>query len=235
MAGALGSLRGFWNWYQGSLARQPVRTQVITSGVLWAVGDVMAQTVEMKIQQNKRRISSDVRKNSSGLEERSKTVPEQRLDLRRVCTTSLFGFGFVGPVGHYWYETLEFLVKRKLMLVPNTVPFVATKVVVDTVLFGPIHLLAFFTYAGLAAGKPFEQVKKEVKRDFLPAFMTEGTTWFFVQIANFRFVPVRHQLLFVNFVCILDSAFLSWVKHQEDAAWKRWLTALVTPKSVKEE
>ncbi|KAL3677100.1 hypothetical protein R1sor_027048 [Riccia sorocarpa] len=235
MAGALGSLRGFWNWYQGSLAKRPVRTQVITSGVLWAVGDVIAQTVEMKIQQNEHRKAPDVRKNSSSLQEGTKMVPEQRLDLRRVCTTSLFGLAFVGPVGHYWYETLDFLVKRKLMLIPNTLRFVATKVVVDTAFFGPIHLLAFFTYAGLAAGKPFHQVKKEVKRDFLPAFMTEGTTWMFVQIANFRFIPVRHQLLFVNFFCILDSAFLSWVKHQEDAAWKRWLRALVSPEDVKEE
>lgn len=133
------------------------------------------------------------------------------------------------------YEALEHIVKSKMRLVPNSLAFVATKVVVDTLLFGPIHLVTFFTYAGLASGKPFEQVKKDLKRDFVPTFMIEGSTWFFVQIANFRFVPVQHQLLFVNFFCILDSAFLSWVKHQEDAPWKRYLTALGSSKNVKEQ
>lgn len=34
-----------WNWYQNSLSVHPVRTQVATSGVLWAVGDVTAQYI----------------------------------------------------------------------------------------------------------------------------------------------------------------------------------------------
>ncbi|BBN18919.1 protein Mpv17 [Marchantia polymorpha subsp. ruderalis] len=238
MAGALGGLRGFWSWYQGSLARQPVRTQVVTSGLLWAVGDVMAQTIEIKTQRSRR-------EKSPAVPHAAATPPpegdlgtittNQTLNLRRVATTSLFGFGFVGPVGHFWYEALEHIVKSKMRLVPNSLAFVATKVVVDTLLFGPIHLVTFFTYAGLASGKPFEQVKKDLKRDFVPTFMIEGSTWFFVQIANFRFVPVQHQLLFVNFFCILDSAFLSWVKHQEDAPWKRYLTALGSSKNVKEQ
>lgn len=128
------------------------------------------------------------------------------------------------------YEGLEHVVKTRLKLRPNSVPFVGTKLFFDTALFGPIHLLAFFTYMGLVSGKPLEQVKRDIKRDFPPTFMTEGTMWFFVQIANFRFVPVKNQLLFVNLFCILDSAFLSWVKHQDDAPWKRYLTSLVTPK-----
>jgi protein Mpv17 len=35
----------FWNWYQNSLSVHPVKTQVITSGALWAVGDVTAQYI----------------------------------------------------------------------------------------------------------------------------------------------------------------------------------------------
>lgn len=34
-----------WNWYQNSLSVHPVRTQVATSGVLWAVGDITAQYI----------------------------------------------------------------------------------------------------------------------------------------------------------------------------------------------
>jgi hypothetical protein len=35
----------FWNWYQNSLSVHPVKTQVTTSGILWAVGDVTAQYI----------------------------------------------------------------------------------------------------------------------------------------------------------------------------------------------
>lgn len=34
-----------WNWYQNSLSVHPVKTQVTTSGVLWAVGDITAQYI----------------------------------------------------------------------------------------------------------------------------------------------------------------------------------------------
>ena len=49
-----------------------------------------------------------------------------------------------------------------------------------------------------------------------------------LQVANFRLVPVRHQLLYVNCFCLVDSAFLSWVKHQDDAPWEKYLTGLVS-------
>lgn len=31
---------------------------------------------------------------------------EFKINWRRVATTSMFGFAFVGPVGHYWYVSL---------------------------------------------------------------------------------------------------------------------------------
>ena len=37
--------------------------------------------------------------------------------------------------------------------------------------------------------------------------------WPIVQGINFRFVPVRHQLLAVNTVCYFDDVFLTYVEH----------------------
>jgi protein Mpv17 len=221
MAGALGSLRGAWGWYQVKLAQQPVRTQMITSGILWAAGDYAAQSISRGLE--RRRGVADAP------HEETKKVAEESTDWKRVALASSFGVGFVGPVGHLWYEGLERLVIHGLKLRTNSVPFVATKVACDCVIFGPIHLLAFFTYMGLMSGRPWEIVKRDVERDFIPTYMTEGLGWAVVQVANFRLVPVRHQLLFVNVFCLIDSAFLSWVKHQDDAPWKKYLTSLVTP------
>ncbi|KHN16605.1 hypothetical protein glysoja_002702 [Glycine soja] len=65
----------------------------------------------------------------------------------------MFGFGFVGPVGHFWNEGLDKHIKFKLQLMSKSVRSVATKVAMNGIIFGPFHLLVFFTYMGLCAGK----------------------------------------------------------------------------------
>lgn len=82
---------------------------------------------------------------------------------------------------------------------------------------------------GFSSGKSFDQVKEDVK-DFLPALILEGGIWPTVQVVNFRFVPVRYQLLYVNFFCLLDSSFLSWVEQQQDAPLKQWFTSFLALK-----
>lgn len=203
-----------WKWYQNCLAVHPVKTQVISSGLIWGAGDIAAQAVTHYTSKTHVTMDEDEKK-------------EFKINWKRVSTTSLFGLGFVGPVGHYWYEGLDRFIRLRLMLKPNSVRFVATKVVVDGFLFGPLDLLVFFTYMGFSTGKSVPQIKEDVKRDFLPAFVLEGGIWPVVQVANFRFIPVRYQLLYVNFFCLLDSCFLSWVEQQQDAQWKQWLKSFL--------
>lgn len=123
------------------------------------------------------------------------------------------------------YEYLDRIIRVRLQLQPKSMKFVTTKVAADGLIFGPLDLLIFFSYMGLASGRSISQVKEDVKRDFLPALIVGGTVWPIVQVANFRFVPVRYQLLYVNLFCLLDSSFLSWIEQQGDAPWKQWFTS----------
>ncbi|XP_029119120.1 uncharacterized protein [Elaeis guineensis] len=202
-----------WRWYQNCLAVHPVKTQVISSGILWGLGDIGAQAVTHSIQTKHPQLTKD---------------KEFKINWKRVAITSMFGFAFVGPVGHYWYEYLDHYIRVRLQLQPKSLKFVAAKVAADGLLFGPLDLLIFFSYMGFASGRSVEQVKEDVKRDFLPALIVGGGVWPFVQVANFRFVPVRYQLLYVNFFCLLDSCFLSWIEQQGDAPWKQWFSSIGT-------
>ncbi|XAR67000.1 hypothetical protein NMG60_11013405 [Bertholletia excelsa] len=150
---------------------------------------------------------------------------EFTVNWKRVAITSMFGFGFIGPLGHFWYEGLDRFIKLRLHLPPKSVQFVGTKVAMDSLIFGPFDLLIFFTYMGFSSGKNAAEVKEDMKRDFLRALILEGGVWPIAQVANFRFFPVRYQLLYVNIFCSLDSAFLSWLGQQKDAAWKQWFTS----------
>lgn len=46
-----------WRWYQHCLAVHPVKTQVISSGILWGLGDVGAQAITHSTLKNQRRAS----------------------------------------------------------------------------------------------------------------------------------------------------------------------------------
>ncbi|XP_038998864.1 PXMP2/4 family protein 2-like [Hibiscus syriacus] len=155
---------------------------------------------------------------------------EFKVNWKRVAVTSTFGFGFVGPLGHFWYEGLDKFIKMRLQLRPKSAKFVAAKVAMDGLIFGPFDLFVFFTYMGFCTGKNAAQVKEDVKRDFLPALILEGGVWPIVRVANFRYVPVRYQLLYVNIFCLLDSAFLSWIEQQKDAPWKQKFTSFTSMK-----
>ncbi|CAA2934502.1 protein SYM1-like [Olea europaea var. sylvestris] len=206
-----------WKWYQSCLAVHPVKTQVISSALIWGFGDIAAQAVTHTTAKKRHLQSRNEDK-------------DFKINWRRVATTSLFGLGFVGPVGHFWYEGLDRFIKLRLQLRPNSFSFVATKVAADGIIFGPLDLLVFFTYMGFSTGKNAAQVKEDVKRDLLPALILEGGVWPIVQVANFRYVPVRYQLLYVNLFCLLDSCFLSWVDQQENAPWKQWLNSFLSLK-----
>ncbi|KAD5508178.1 hypothetical protein E3N88_15881 [Mikania micrantha] len=189
-------------------------TLVLSSGLIWGIGDLVAQAVTRATAAKKKYLfySDDDR--------------DLRINWRRLVTTSLYGMAFVGPIGHFWYEGLDRFLMNRLQYPPKSMRFVATKVAIDEILFGPVDLFLFFTYMGFASGKNVTQVTDELKRDFLPALIVEGGTWPVVQVINFRFVPVRYQLLYVNLFCLLDSCFLSWLEQQQDAPWKQWFRSL---------
>ncbi|CAN0901571.1 PXMP2/4 family protein 2 [Linum grandiflorum] len=200
-------LMKLWGWYSHCLSSHPLKTQIISSGVLWGLGDIGAQYVT----------------HSTAVKHIQSTDKDTsfRVNWKRAAITSAFGFGFVGPVGHFWYENLDKIITTRLKLVPKSARFVAAKVAADGIIFGPLDLLVFFSYMGFSTGKSAAQVKEDVKRDFLPSLIVEGGIWPIVQVANFRYVPVQYQLLYVNLFCLIDSAFLSWVEQQKDAPWKQ--------------
>ncbi|KAJ8749805.1 hypothetical protein K2173_013208 [Erythroxylum novogranatense] len=202
-----------WKWYQQCLFSHPVKTQVISSGILWGCGDIGAQYIT----------------HSTAIKRLNKPAVDTKfkVDWKRAAITSMFGFGFIGPVGHFWYEGLDKFIRVKLQLQPKSARFIAAKVAADGLIFGPFDLLVFFSYMGFATGNNVAQVKEGLKRDFLPALIMEGGAWPILQVANFRYVPVRYQLLYVNVFCLLDSAFLSWVEQQKDAPWKQWFTSFL--------
>ncbi|CAI0441512.1 unnamed protein product [Linum tenue] len=84
-----------WTWFQYCLAVHPLKTEVISSGLIWGAGDIAAQAI------NNYTAAAD-----KPLVFQDDERPE-KINWKRVATTSLFGFGFVGPVGHFWSRQIH--------------------------------------------------------------------------------------------------------------------------------
>ena len=119
------------------------------------------------------------------------------------------------------YSNLDNLVK--LLARPNTPRFLITKIALDSFLFGPISVLAFYAYGSMLIDREgLAGFQEKVKKDFLPTFAAELAVWPLFQAANFSLVPLAHQLLAVNMASLVDATFLSWARSQED-----WVAVLL--------
>lgn len=186
-AAALGrSLVKVWGRYEHSLKTRPLQTQMVTSTILWGLGDTFAQRIDKQHKQDK----------------------------FRTVSTAAYGATVIGPIGHYFYHGMDKVVTRYFKI--GTFGFVVAKVLGDELLFGPIHVGGYFAWMTLAEGGSWQDVKNRVKQDFIPTFVAECLYWPFIQGFNFWKVPVKHQLLVVNTACLADSTFLSWAKAQDD-------------------
>ncbi|GFP80272.1 pxmp2/4 family protein 2 [Phtheirospermum japonicum] len=214
-----------WKWYQNCLGTHPIKTQMISSGFIWGFGDIAAQAVTHSTaksyhHQITHRILQDEH--------------ELQIDWGRVAAKGLCGLGFVGPIWHFWFEGLDHVIRSRLKLRPNSFRFVSTKVAVDYIIFGLLDFLLISPYSESSTGKTASQVKEDVNKDFLPNLIFKVAGYRFVPGATERVVGASNYLLYVNFFCLLDSCFLSWLEQQEDAPWKQWFKSLL-PLEKKED
>jgi len=134
---------------------------------------------------------------------------------RHLAASALYGAAVVGPLGHAWYRWLDAFVSARLAR--GSAAFVASKVLLDEVVFGPVHVAGFFaTVVVVAEGGGAAEVAAKVRRDFASTYAAELAFWPAFQALNFWRTPVRHQLLAVNLACLLDATFLCWASAHDD-------------------
>ncbi|VEN58513.1 unnamed protein product [Callosobruchus maculatus] len=160
--------------------------QALQTGVLMAVGDTLAQTV---------------------IEEKTRA---KKFDAKRTAKFFLLGVAFVGPTIGTWYRILS----HRLGDV-GTTTIAVKKVALDQLIFAPSFLAIFVATVSTVDGKSWNETKKQLTQKYSDIYLTNLTIWPAVQLFNFSFVPLRHQVLLVQTVAIVWNCYLSWKTHIE--------------------
>eukprot|EP01137_Pigoraptor_chileana_P030047 Opistho-2@16118 len=173
--------RRLFNAYNAALEKRPIPTKAVTSGVLFALGDVIAQKL---------------------------STEDSEFDFKRLARASAYGFAILGPLSHYHFNLLHWIVVTRLGIRGAAMPF--AKVALEQ--FGywsPFILSVYITSMGLMEGLSVTEATRRLRERFWPTMKANWVVWPAVGIINFRFVPVAHQLNFVLIVSLGWAAYLS--------------------------
>ncbi|XP_037016979.1 peroxisomal membrane protein 2 [Artibeus jamaicensis] len=167
--------------YLRLLRLYPVLTKAATSGILSALGNVLAQMIKKRKKENR----------------------SQKLDGNGPLTYAIYGFFFTGPLSHFLYLFMEHWI-------PPEVPWAGVKrLLLDRLIFAPAFLLSFFLIMNFLEGGDPAAGAAKVRSAFWPALQTNWRIWTPVQFININYVPLQFRVLFANLVAVFWYAYLA--------------------------
>ncbi|KAL8364290.1 hypothetical protein RB601_009841 [Gaeumannomyces tritici] len=127
----------------------------------------------------------------------------EKHDLTRTGRMFLYGGAVFGPAATTWFKILQ---QRVVLKSANAT--IAARVAVDQGLFAPTFIGIFLSsMAVLEGGSP----KEKLQKNYFNALTANYMLWPFVQMVNFKFVPLHHRVLFVNVISIGWNCYLSFL------------------------
>ncbi|EDM14056.1 peroxisomal membrane protein 2, isoform CRA_b [Rattus norvegicus] len=158
----------------------PVVTKAVSSGILSALGNLLAQMIEKKQKKDSR-----------------------SLEVSGLLRYLVYGLFVTGPLSHYLYLFMEYWV-------PPEVPWARVKrLLLDRLFFAPTFLLLFFFVMNLLEGKNISVFVAKMRSGFWPALQMNWRMWTPLQFININYVPLQFRVLFANMAALFWYAYLA--------------------------
>ena len=162
--------------YERLLARRPILVKAATGLTLGLSGDAAAQLSE-------RRAGADTAGNGAA---------QSTYDYRRGAAFGSLGMFWNGPFMHHYFGALE----RHFPQKGGGVRVLLIKTSINQLLMNPIVWLPlFYGWTGLVLGRTVSQSISKAKNEYAESLRATWMIFTPVNIINFYFVPVRHQVL----------------------------------------
>lgn len=190
--------------YRRTLEKRPYLVQAIQAGLLMGAGDLCAQTFFPS----------------------SETV---NIDYVRTLKFCSIGFAFVvrtnsclsnifcswisfpclqGPCVRLWYGVMDKAIKVKSPAARTII-----KVGMDQLIFAPIFTAALVSTISYTQDRSVQSIKDKLRAQYTDILLCNYYVWPWVQIVNFRFVPLNYQVLLTQSVAFLWNIYVSWKTH----------------------
>lgn len=113
-----------WSFYNSCLRTNPILTKSCTSSMIGTASDIMCQNLVARMDGK----------------------AAAKLDMTRVRDVALTGIMWSGPAAHYWYATLELIVKNLLPVAFHSGPKgLVARIFFDAMIFSPVTVFGYFT------------------------------------------------------------------------------------------
>lgn len=172
-----------WQLYQQLVVSNPIETKAVISGVVYSLGDIIAQSYEGR--------------------------PLEDWDRARILRSGLCGLLAHGPLSHLYYVALDnaFMHQQLVALDSWLVP--AMKVAVDQTVWSVLWNSCYYVLLGLFKFESPAVIASTVRNSWWDLLKAGWRLWPFVHFFTYSVVPVQHRLLFVDAVELLWVSILS--------------------------
>mmetsp|Transcript_40416 Transcript_40416/g.47286 ORF Transcript_40416/g.47286 Transcript_40416/m.47286 type:complete len:259 (-) Transcript_40416:89-865(-) len=187
-AGAGKIFSSFQLWYSHQLDVRPIFTKCASAGIVAGFGNLLAQ-----------RLMWDT-------DGKGQFV----IDWKQTGRFVVINIIFVAPCLHHWYNWLSAAMPGK------SIAPVLKRVFVDEFIFTPVYVPAFMGLLWSFEGNKFEDIPHMIREEWLNIMIFDWCVYIPVQFFNFRYNPVKYQVLVMNLVGVGWSCFISWRAQRQN-------------------
>lgn len=116
-------------------------------------------------------------------------------DMARTGRMVFYGACIFGPAATKWFGFLQ----KKVVIPGRPNAQIVARVLTDQTVFASTNLFCFLSTMALLEGT---DPRKKLESTYFNALSKNWMVWPIVQFTNFKFVPLPHQVLFVNFISL---------------------------------
>jgi hypothetical protein len=220
-----GKIFSFLKWYEHHLSKSPITTKMISGAFLWGIGDLVAQIIPQIIVKNDDGESQFLESSSSSSSTSTTSASinstyistttaypsiddiVSNLDWIRTGKAVLFGFAIHAPASHGHFNLLEYMTKQ-LKLTGLSIPIFKT-IMEQFIYWSWISNSMYHSYMGIMDGLSPSQIYNKLEAVLWDTQKAQWMFWIPIQLLNFQFIPIRHQLNVVLVTSIVWTALLS--------------------------
>jgi len=185
-----------------SASQHDLAYQMVTSALLWASGDLLAQSIE-RYNFNKQHHSIHQSNSSSSTSFSLRNCCSQ-WNVLRTFRLSLFGSCVWAFCTYYWFRFLEEIFPGEGFKVA------LQRMILDQSVYAPCVIFTLFIVIGLLEGLSFQQLFIKTKSGFIPTLLSNWILWPIAQLVIQGIIPLKQRIIVANLINIPWTAYLAY-------------------------